>query len=147
MRRGAARCWPARLAAYGSPWWLSARAAADQRAPARPRAVAESAHMKEKSREEVELANVEDHEQEHNILNPTCPMHNPGEPQIANAIKFNQNKSVTEAMATSWRRRCCSPSLCSHLLTFNGTCRAAARFCSARRCPRPWPPEGQVDFT
>ena len=26
-------------------------------------------------------------------------------------------------------------------LTVNGTCRAAARFCSARRCPRPWPPE------
>ena len=31
-------------------------------------------------------------------------------------------------------------------LTVNGTFRAAARFCSARRCPRPRPPEGQVGF-
>ena len=30
------------------------------------------------------------------------------------------------------------------LLTVNGTFRAAARFCSARQCPRPWPPEGQM---
>ena len=33
------------------------------------------------------------------------------------------------------------------LLTVNYTCRAAARFCTAGRCPRPWrPPEGQMDF-
>ena len=32
------------------------------------------------------------------------------------------------------------------LLTVNGTFRATARFCSARRCPRPWPPEGQMGF-
>ena len=32
-------------------------------------------------------------------------------------------------------------------LTVNGTCRAVGRFCSARRCPRPWPPEGQMGFT
>ena len=30
--------------------------------------------------------------------------------------------------------------------TVNGTFRAADRFCSARRCPRPRPPEGQMDF-
>ena len=30
------------------------------------------------------------------------------------------------------------------MLTVNGTCRAAGRFCSARRCLRPWPPEGQM---
>ena len=30
----------------------------------------------------------------------------------------------------------------ARILTVNGTCRAADRFCSARRCPQPWPPEG-----
>ena len=30
------------------------------------------------------------------------------------------------------------------LLTVNCICRTAARFCYAGRCPRPWPPEGQM---
>ena len=33
------------------------------------------------------------------------------------------------------------------LLTVNCICRAAARFCYEGRCLRPWPPEGQMDFT
>ena len=32
-------------------------------------------------------------------------------------------------------------------LTVNCICRTAARFCYAGRCPRPWPPEGQMGFT
>ena len=31
----------------------------------------------------------------------------------------------------------------THTPLANNTFRDAARFCSARRCPRPWPPEGQ----
>ena len=29
-------------------------------------------------------------------------------------------------------------------LTVNCICRTAARFCYAGRCPRPWPPGGQI---
>ena len=31
-------------------------------------------------------------------------------------------------------------------LTVNCICRTAARFCYAGRCPRPWPPEGQMVY-
>ena len=44
----------------------------------------------------------------------------------------------------------CANRLAGHVmrlpvLTVNCMCRAAARFCYAGRCPRPWPPEGQMD--